>query len=111
MLPPDPRGPNVLFGPSELLEEPGPLPKPLHRLVVGDDLLAELLVASLAERDLEADEPLFLDERPHHHVGEPQVVTRDGRASLLDAMGVDQLAANSRIPRDEIGQLRCLLSR
>ena len=88
-----PRGPRVLFGPPKFLEEPSPLVEPLHHLVVGEDLLAEHLVAPLAERHRASHQVVLLDEGPHHHVGEPQVVTLDGRASLLDAGGVEQLAA------------------
>ncbi len=86
-----PRGLRVLFGPSELLQEPGPLVEPLHHLVVVQDLLAEHLVAILAERDLVANEPVLLEERPHPYVGEPQVVARDGRVGFLDAMGVERV--------------------
>ena len=82
-----------LVDPPVVLEEPRPLAEPLHRLVVVQDLLAELVVAPLAERDLLVDEPLLLEKGPHPHVGEPQVMPRDGRASLLDAGHVEQPAA------------------
>ncbi len=73
--------------------EPGPLVEPLHRLVVGEDLLAEHLVAPLAERDLVANEVVLLDEGPYHHVGEPQVVPPDGHVGLVDAGRVEQPSA------------------
>ena len=90
---PAPRGPRVLFGPlevltdlfgsSKFLQEPGPLVELLHHLVVCQYLLAERIVAPLAERDVAAHQVVLLDEGPHHHVGEPQVMALDGGASLL----------------------------
>ena len=50
-------------------------------------------MAPLAERDIEAEKPVVLGEHPHPHVAKPQVVPRDGRASLVDAMGMEQPAA------------------
>ncbi len=47
----------------------------------------------LAERDLEAEKPVVLEERSHCHVGEPEVVPRDGRVGLVDATGVEQPSA------------------
>ena len=100
----DPRGPRVLFGPAVILEEPGPLVEPLHRLIIRDDLLAQLLMTLLTKGDLEGDKPALLDERPHHHVAEPQVVTRDGRAGLLYTSCVDQLAATGAVLPAEAGK-------
>ena len=88
-----PRGPHVLFGPSEFLEEPGPLVEPLHHLVVVQDLLAQFLMATLAERDVLAHQVAFLDERPHLHVGEPQVVAPDDGVGLLYTIRMEQVAA------------------
>ena len=50
-------------------------------------------MARLAERDRLAHQVAILDERPHLHVGEPQVVAPYGRVGLVYAGGVEQLAA------------------
>ncbi len=47
----------------------------------------------LAERDLVANEPVLLEESPHLHVGEPQVMPRDDGVGLLYATGVEEVAA------------------
>ena len=77
----------------KFLQEPRPLVEPLHRLVILKDLLAEHLVAPLAERDLVAEKPVVLEKGSHHNVGEPQVVAGYGGVGGLDAGGVEQFAA------------------
>jgi len=86
-----PRRPPVFFGPSELLEEPGSLVKPLQCLVGRHDLLAQRLVTLRTKSHVLADEFVLLDELAHLDVGEPQVVPGDG--GVLDATGVEDAAA------------------
>jgi hypothetical protein len=50
-------------------------------------------VALPAEGHVEAHQLVLVDECPHPLVGEPQVVAPDPGAGLLDAGGVEELAA------------------
>jgi len=86
-----PQGPTVLIGPSELLEEPGALRKPLQCLVGRHDLLAQLLVAASAEGHVLAHQFVLLDELAHLDVGEPEVMPGDG--GVQGATGVEDAAA------------------
>ena len=78
---------------AQVAPEPRALVETLEGPVVGEYLLEEVVAATGAEGDVEAEEAALLDEAPHPRVGEPQVLPRDEGAGLPGATCMQKLAA------------------